>query len=114
MAQNNGKWLNNVARLIKKANGGYFLKFARPTTKDGKPIGDNPFPMTIQEGDVFQAKLKRDDLQSLIDKGIMSEEVADKICATVKFEFSKAPSDGTTNKGFARKSDGNDDGEVNF
>jgi hypothetical protein len=87
----NSKWLNNIARLIRRKDGKYFLKFERAQDKNKQYIGDSPFPLVINEGDVFQARLKKDDLQSLVDSGRMSQEVADRICETVKFEFSKAP-----------------------
>jgi hypothetical protein len=87
----NTKWLNNIARLLKSRDGKYFLVFARPTDKNKKPIGDNPFPLVINEGDTLQAKLKKDDLQGLVNNGKLSQEQADRICETVKFEFSKGP-----------------------
>lgn len=94
-----GKWLNNIARLIaytKDNKKGYFLKFERQSklnkeTNKREYIGENPFPLVINEGDTFQAKLKKDDLQRLVDEGKMTAETAAKICETVKFEFSKAP-----------------------
>lgn len=95
----NGKWLNNIGRVIKNKKGGYFLVFERQKDKNKKPKGDNCFPLTINEGDVFQMKLKKDDLQKLVDDGGMSQETADSICETVKFEISKAPArDGKPNK----------------
>lgn len=97
-----GKWLNNVARLIKKKDkedgspGGYFLEFGRRKDKDGNRIGDeNPYPLVINEGDIFQARVKKDELQKLVDKGDMTQEVADKISKHEKFEFSIAPKDET-------------------
>lgn len=86
-----GKWINNIARLIKKKTGGYFLVFERMKDKDGNPKGENPFPLTIHEGDILQAKLKKDDLAKLVDEGFMSPETAESICERVKFEFSIAP-----------------------
>lgn len=85
------KWLNNIGRVIKAKKGNYFLVFERRKDKDDKPIGEDCFPLVINEGDTFQLKLKRDDLQKLVDEGKMSEETAEKICETVKFEVSKAP-----------------------
>ncbi len=90
-ASSKGKWLNNVARLIKKKDGGYFLVFGRRTDKDGTPVGEDIFPLTINEGDIFQAKVKKDDLQRLVDDGRMDQETADDIARRVKFEFSIAP-----------------------
>ncbi len=106
----NDKWINNVARLIKKKDGGYFLKFGRATKKDGTAIGENPFPLTIQEGDIFQAKLKMADLQKALTDGKLDQAQANKICQTVKFEFSIAPKDGSK-KTETKKAD---DDEVNF
>lgn len=111
MKKNNG-WVNNLARVIKKKDGGYFLKFERQKNKDGKPYGDNPFPLAINEGDIFQMKRKEDDLQKLVDEGRMSQETADKICRTVRFEISKAPSRDGDAKKSNQSSDGDD--EVNF
>lgn len=88
-----GKWLNNIARLIQTGEGKFGLVFERPQDKDGNYIGEDPFPLTINEGDWFQAKLKKDDLKRLVDSGKMSQETADKICKRVKFEFSRAPKD---------------------
>ncbi len=98
-------WLNNIARIIKKKDGGHFLVFGRRTDKDKKPIGDNPFPLTVNEGDIFQMKAKSEDLQKLVDDGKMSQETADKICQTVRFEISRGPS---SNQGSS------DDDGVNF
>lgn len=104
----NGKWYNNIGRVIKTKKGGYFMVFERQKDKDKKYKGESPFPLTINEGDMFQMKLKKDDLQKLVNDGKMSQETADSICETVKFEISKAPArDGKPNKA--------DDGDgVNF
>jgi hypothetical protein len=88
-------WLNNIARLCKKKDGGYFLVFERQKDKNKQPIGENPFPITINEGDYFQAKLKREDLAKLVSDGKMSQDTADKICESVKFEISRAPVKGS-------------------
>jgi len=99
---NKGKWFNNIARLIKRKDGGYFLKFERASKKNEAgeyvPTGDNPYPLTINEGDIFQARLKRDDLAKLVENGKMSKETADSICESVKFEFSIAPKEGSAAK----------------
>jgi len=87
------KWINNVARMIKKKNGGYFLVFERRKDKDGNYVGESPFPLTIQEGDIFQAKKKADDLKGLVEMGSLTQEAADEICKRVGFEFSIAPKD---------------------
>lgn len=87
----NNKWFNNIARLLKRKDGKYFLKFERSKTKDGTYIGDSPFPLIINEGDTLQARLKKEDLQGLVDNGKLTEAQVAKICETVKFEFSKAP-----------------------
>lgn len=108
-----GKWLNNIARLIKKKDGGYFLKFERQTDKNREYKGESCFPLTINEGDVFQAKLKKDDLQGLVDKGIIDQEKADSICETVKFEFSLAPREESTKAKAPTKKSVPDD-EVDF
>jgi hypothetical protein len=50
----NDKWLNNIGRMVKKKdNSGYFLVFERRKDKEGNPIGDNPFPLVIEEGTYF-------------------------------------------------------------
>lgn len=111
--QSNGKWFNNIARLIKKKAGGYFLVFERQKNKDGEYIGESPYPLTINEGDILQARLKKEDLAGLVKKGKMSQETADKICEHVKFEFSKAPA--STEKGKSSTNNTPDDsGEVDF
>lgn len=103
------KWLNNIGRVIKSKKGSYFLIFERQKDKNKNYRGDNCFPLVINEGDMFQLKLKKDDLQKLVDEGKMSQDTADSICETVKFEVSKAPPrDGTTNQS------SNGDDEVNF
>jgi hypothetical protein len=84
-------WINNFARIIKKKDGGYFMVFERQKDKNKQPIGPNPFPMTFNEGDFLQCKLKKDDLAKFVADGKMSQETADKICETVKFELSRAP-----------------------
>jgi hypothetical protein len=87
-----GKWFNAMASLIKNPkNGNFFVKFARRTDKEGNPIGDNPYPVTFNEGDILKATLKRDDLAGLVKDGKMTQEIADKICETVKFEFHLGP-----------------------
>lgn len=86
-----GKWLNNIGRMCKKKDGGYFLVFERRKDKNKEYIGDNPFPMVINEGDYFQLKAKKDDLAGLVAKGTLTQEQADKICEVVKFEISRAP-----------------------
>lgn len=91
-----GKWLNNVARIIKfNKNGksGYFLKFERRQDKDGNYIGEDPFPIVINEGDILSMKTKSEDLAKLVADGRMSQETADKICESVKFEISIPPRD---------------------
>ena len=86
------KWFNNIARLIKRKDGnGYFMVFERAKDKDGNYRGDSPFPLTINEGDVIQARLKKDELQKLVSSGKMSQETANKINEFVKFEFNIAP-----------------------
>lgn len=87
----NDKWLNNIARVIKKKDGGFFLKFERRKDKNKQYIGDNPFPLVINEGDILQMRAKKDELAKLVADGKMSQETADKICETVRFEISKAP-----------------------
>jgi len=106
----NEKWLNNIARLIKSSKGKYFMVFERAKDKNKKPIGDNPFPLIINEGDTFQAKLKKDDLQGLVNNGKLSQEQADNICETVKFEFSRAPARTAPTV----NTNSNDDDGVNF
>lgn len=85
------KWLNNIGRIIKKKDGGFFMVFERRQDKDKNYIGENPFPLVIIEGDYFQLKAKKDDLAKLVADGKMSQETADKICETVRFEINKAP-----------------------
>jgi hypothetical protein len=107
-----GKWFNNIARVIKKKNGGYFLAFERAKDKNGNYIGESPYPMTINEGDILQMRLKKDDLAGLVSRGIMTQAIADKICENVKFEVSKPPAADQS-----QLSDGaatNDKDEVNF
>lgn len=89
------KWLNNIGRVIKAKSGNYFMVFERRKDKDGNPVGEDCFPLVFNEGDTLQLKLKKDDLQKLVDDGKMSQETADKICETVKFEVSRAPQDGS-------------------
>lgn len=104
------KWLNNIGRVIKSKKGSYFLIFERQKDKNKNYRGENPFPLTINEGDMFHLKLKKDDLQKMVDDGKMSQETADSICETVKFEVSKAPARDGSNSN--QSSDGDD--EVNF
>ncbi len=90
-----GKWFNNMARLIKH-NGKYFVEFGRPSRKNKQTgeferYGDSPFPITINEGDTLQAKLKKDSLTDMVAKGILSQEQANQIGERVKFEFDLAP-----------------------
>lgn len=116
----NGKWLNNIGRIIKKKDkedgtpGGYFMVFERRKDKDGNYIGDNCFPLTVNEGDFFQLKPKKDDLQGLVDAGKLKQEVADEICKTVRFEISRAPEKDSApakDKSASKKADKD---EVNF
>lgn len=100
-----GKWLNNIGRIIKKANGGFFMVFERQKDKNKEYIGESPFPLTINEGDFFQVKLKKDDLAKLVADGKMSQETADKICAVVKFEISRAPVEGAAKKSSKKQED---------
>lgn len=104
----NTKWLNNIARLLKTKDGKYFMVFERAKDKNKQPIGENPFPIVINEGDTLQAKLKKDDLAGLVANGKITQEVADRICETVKFEFSKGPARS------AAPSKSNSDDGVNF
>lgn len=90
MAKNSG-WYNNIARLVKKKNGKFCLIFERSKNKAGEHMGESPYPLVINEGDILQARLKREDLEGLVVSGKMSQEIADRICETVKFEISKAP-----------------------
>jgi hypothetical protein len=106
-----GKWLNNIGRIIKKKDGGFFMVFERQQDKAKQYIGESPFPLTINEGDFFQLKAKKDDLQRLVDTGKMSQETANKIAETVRFEISRAPAKTDGPPLPAKKA--NDDG-VNF
>lgn len=93
------KWVNNIARVIKKKNGGYMLAFGRKTDRDGNPKGDNPFPLVINEGDILHAELTKASLQKAVEKGLLQQETADKICANEKFTISLAPEkDGARNE----------------
>ena len=69
------------------------MVFERRKDKEGNHIGDSPYPLVIQEGDIFPLRLKKDDLKRFVDEGSMSQETADKICETVKFEMSIPPQD---------------------
>lgn len=104
-----GKWLNNIGRIIKKKDGGFFMVFERRQDKNKEYMGENPFPLVVNEGDYFQLKAKKDDLAKLVADGKMTQETADKICETVRFEISRAP-EGDGKKPAAKS---NDDG-VNF
>lgn len=106
------KWFNEIARLIKNKKGGYFLTFERRKDKDGKYIGESPFPLTINEGDILQAVLKKDRLAGLVKEGLMNQETADKICETVKFEFNLAPK--TSEKSAPKGRNTSEDDEVEF
>ncbi len=108
------QWKNNIGRMIKKKNGkGYFLAFGRALDKDKKPIGENHFPLVINEGDIIQMKPKGDDLARLVADGKMSEETATKICETVKFELSIAPAkEGQQSKASSEEVETDD--EINF
>lgn len=86
-----GKWLNNIGRIIKNKKGGHFLIFERRKDKNQEYIGESPFPLTVNEGDIFQLRPKREDLQKLVDDGKLSAEAAESICAVVRFEVSRAP-----------------------
>ncbi len=116
-----GKWLNNIGRICrkgeKKADGSYdhFLVFERNKDKNKQPIGENPFPITIKEGDFFQLRSKKDDLAGLVAKGIMTQELADKIYENVRFEVSRAPAKETVAATAAPAAPAKkDDGGVNF
>lgn len=87
----NTKWLNNIGRIIKKKDGGFFMVFERQLDKNKVPRGENPFPLTINEGDFFQLKAKSEDLRNLVESGKMTQETADAICENVRFEISRAP-----------------------
>lgn len=88
----NGKWFNNIARIIKTKKGGYVLVFGRPTDKDGKPkTEENPFPIVINEGDILPAKLKKVLLDKLVEEGRITEETAERIGAIEKFEIDLPP-----------------------
>jgi len=117
----NSGWINNCARIIKTKKNSYFMVFERRKDKDGDHIGDNPFPMVINEGDTFNLRRKEDDLANLVKEGKISQETADKICETVRWEISRPPreenekepkkSEGKSN-GKSAKNDDNDD--LNF
>jgi hypothetical protein len=85
------EWFNNIARIVKKKNGGYFLSFERQKNKEGEYLGESPYPIVINEGDIFQARTKKEDLGRLVELGKMSQEAADRICENVKFEMSIPP-----------------------
>lgn len=108
-------WLNNIGRMIKKKPkeegkpAGYCLVFERRKDKDGKYIGESPFPLTINEGDYFQLRKKEDDLAGLVRDGKLSQEIANEICKSVKFEISRAPLGSKENKEAKETND-----EVNF
>ena len=108
------KWLNNIGRIIKKKDGGYFMVFERRKDKDQKYIGENPFPLIVNEGDFFQLKPKKDDLKGLIEQGKITEETANKICETVRFEISRAPQKDGESKGTADAPAKSKKDEVNF
>lgn len=115
------KWLNNIGRIIKKKDGGYFLVFERQKDADGNYRGEDPFPLTVNEGDIFQLKKKEDDLAGLVEMEKMTQETADKIAKVVRFEVSKAPdkeekkSDKAKGKAKSKSKSGNDDDdEINF
>lgn len=86
------KWVNNIARIVKKKNGGYMLKFERKQDRDGNYKGDSPFPLTINEGDILHAELTKESLAKAVEKGLMTEETAEKISKFEKFTISLAPS----------------------
>lgn len=92
MAKRKGKkseWFNNIARLIKKKDGGYFLVFGRPTDKNGKRLKmDHPFPLTIKEGMIMNAQLTSDRLEYLVDNDLLDAKSAKQIAAREKFQFS--------------------------
>ncbi len=107
-----GKWLNNIGRIIKKKDGGFFMVFERRQDKNKQYIGDNPFPMVINEGDFFQLKPKKEDLANLVLTGKLTQELSDKICETVRFEINKAPA--KDESGQVTKTAKPNDGGVNF
>lgn len=85
------KWVNNIARVVKKKNGGYMLKFERQKDRDGNYKGDSPFPLTINEGDILHAELTKASLARAVEKGFMTEDTAKKISEREKFTISLAP-----------------------
>jgi hypothetical protein len=109
-----GKWLNNIARVIKKKSGGFFLKFERQKDKNGNYIGENPFPLLVNEGDIFQMRKKEDELARLVESGKMSQATADKITANVKYEISKAPDQAEASETKSETKSSNEKDEVNF
>jgi hypothetical protein len=93
----NSKWLNNLGRIIRvfEKDGvtvkKHFMVFERPKAKDGSYIGESNFPLTINEGDYFQLKPQNENLAGLVKQGKLTQEMADKIYNSVRFEISKAP-----------------------
>lgn len=85
------QWHNNIGRIIKKENGGYFLVFERKKDKDKKYKGDSPFPITIEEGDYLHVELTKDSLEKAVKKKLLKKSVADKIAEREKFTISLPP-----------------------
>lgn len=84
----------------------YYMKFERRKDKSGNYVGDSPFPLTINEGDILSMFSTKDSLQRSVDAGKLSQEMADKIASFVRFDICKANDD--------ENSGGNDSGGVNF
>lgn len=93
----NKGWFNNIARIVKRKKekltdpDRYFMVFERRKDKSGAYVGESPFPLTINEGDILQAKKKSEDLKGLVELGTISQAQADEICKYVGFEISIAP-----------------------
>lgn len=69
-----------VGVVMESKRGGHYLKFQLPTNKDGESIYDeNPFPLTINEGDYINLTTPLDDLKYRVKQGWLEKSEAKKI-----------------------------------
>lgn len=104
------KWINGAIRLVKytkkQKDGtpllddkgrevqGFFLSFERRKDKDGNYVGENPFPLVINEGDTLPAeRVSRESLDEAVKAGRLSQAAAEAIIKNVAYTISIPPKD---------------------
>jgi hypothetical protein len=92
------KKYTNIGTVIKakeKNNDGsdrFYLKLEQQKGKDGKPYGEQVFPITLangvvlKDGDSLSLFSKKAKLQSLVDAGKMEQDKADFLSSFLRFE----------------------------